>query len=185
MSMTRIYKQVMLQSVLKRGGAASKDEIAGDILASDVFQRDHYRKTVVDQMPGKRLVRDGALVRDGDIYCLAPSFNKLSENQRIELIRHFPDNPQFRGDSTLGPSSREQFSLCSHLMTGFFGFFGFRKAIFPYFPSSSHTSPVIVSLPSIFSAYAGTGIRRRSSIKAKTFWNKRLDTATSANWKVT
>jgi ATP adenylyltransferase len=103
MSMTRIYKQVMLQSVLKRGGAASKDEIAGDILASDSFQRDHYRKKVVDRMPGKRLVRDGALVRDGDIYCLAPAFDKITENERIELIsecqRQIEDHISKRGDT--------------------------------------------------------------------------------------
>ena len=85
-SMTRIYKQVMLQAVLKRGGAATKDEIAGDILASDVFQREHYRKKVVDQMPGKRLVRDGALTRDSDSYSLAPPFDKLDESDRLELI---------------------------------------------------------------------------------------------------
>ncbi len=35
------------------------------------------------------------------------------------------------------------------------------------------------------SAYAGAGLRRRSSIKLKIFWNKLLDTATSANWNVT
>ena len=103
MSMTRIYKQVMLQSVLKRGGAASKDEIAGDILASDIFQREHYRKTVVDQMPGKRLVRDGALVRHGDTYCLAPAYDKLTENERIELIsecqRQIEDHISKRGDT--------------------------------------------------------------------------------------
>jgi len=85
-SMTRIYKQVMLQAVLKRGGAATKDEIAGDILASDVFQREHYRKKIVDQMPGKRLVRDGALTRDNDTYRLAPPFDKLDESNQLELI---------------------------------------------------------------------------------------------------
>jgi len=40
-------------------------------------------------------------------------------------------------------------------------------------------------LPSISSAYAGAGLGRRSSIKLKIFWNKLLDTATSANWNVT
>jgi hypothetical protein len=34
-------------------------------------------------------------------------------------------------------------------------------------------------------AYAGTGLRRRSSIKPKIFWNKLLGTATSATWNVT
>ena len=31
------------------------------------------------------------------------------------------------------------------------------------------------------SAYAGAGLRRRSSIKLRIFWNKLLGTATSAN----
>ncbi len=48
-----------------------------------------------------------------------------------------------------------------------------------------NTSPVFSTLPSISSAYAGTGLRRRSSIKAKVFWNKLFDTVTSANWNVT
>ena len=84
--MTRIYKQVMLQAVLKRGGVASKDEIAGDILASDVFQRDHYRRKVVDQMPGNRLVRDGALVKNGDSYRLASPFEQIEAAERQKLI---------------------------------------------------------------------------------------------------
>ncbi len=37
----------------------------------------------------------------------------------------------------------------------------------------------------VFSAYAGTGLRRRSSISPKIFWNRLRDKATSANWKVT
>ncbi|MBT5561860.1 MAG: HIT domain-containing protein [Rhodospirillaceae bacterium] len=85
-TMTRIYKQVMLQAVLKRGGSATKDEIAGDILASDVFQREHYRKKIVDAMPGNRLVRDGALIRDNGSYRLAIPFENMTEPDRQELI---------------------------------------------------------------------------------------------------
>ena len=47
------------------------------------------------------------------------------------------------------------------------------------------SSPAFSTLPSISSAYAGTGLGRRSSIKAKIFWNKLRGTATSANWNVT
>ena len=36
-----------------------------------------------------------------------------------------------------------------------------------------------------FSAYAGTGFRRRSSIRLRIFRNSSLGTATSANWNVT
>lgn len=43
----------------------------------------------------------------------------------------------------------------------------------------------LVTLSSISSAYAEAGLRRKSSIKARIFWNKLFDTATSANWKVT
>ena len=35
------------------------------------------------------------------------------------------------------------------------------------------------------SACAGAGFRRKTSIRPKIFWNKHLDTATSANWNVT
>ncbi len=59
------------------------------------------------------------------------------------------------------------------------------KPICAYFQPSRHTSRVAISLPSIPSAYAGTGLRRRSSIRPKIFWNKLLGTATSANWNVT
>ena len=41
------------------------------------------------------------------------------------------------------------------------------------------------TVSSIVSAYAGMGLRRRSSIMLRIFWNKLLGTATSANWKVT
>ena len=43
----------------------------------------------------------------------------------------------------------------------------------------------IFTILSIPSAYAGTDIRRRLSIKSRIFWNKLLGTATSANWNVT
>ncbi len=33
--------------------------------------------------------------------------------------------------------------------------------------------------------YAGAGLRCRSSIRPRIFWNKLLNTATSSNWKVT
>ncbi len=84
--MSHIYKPVMLQAVLKRGGTASKEDIAADIVSRDVFQHEHYRRNVVHQQPGWRLVRDGALVKDGDAYHLAPPFNELSENDRLDLI---------------------------------------------------------------------------------------------------
>ncbi len=60
-----------------------------------------------------------------------------------------------------------------------------RKAICPYFPPSRRTPPVVFTSPSISPAYAGAGLRRRSSIRRRIFRNSSLGTATSANWNVT
>ena len=49
----------------------------------------------------------------------------------------------------------------------------------PDFPPFRYTPPVAFSSPSITSAYAGTGLRRRSSIRLRIFRNRPLDTATS------
>jgi hypothetical protein len=57
--MSHIYKPVMLQAVLRGGGMASKEEIAAEIVQRDVLQHEHYRRNVIDRMPGTRLVRDG------------------------------------------------------------------------------------------------------------------------------
>jgi diadenosine tetraphosphate (Ap4A) HIT family hydrolase len=76
----------MLQAVLKRGGMATKEEIAADIVSRDVLQHEHYRRNVIDRQPGNRLVRDGALVKDGDSYRLAPPFEQLRQSERLALI---------------------------------------------------------------------------------------------------
>ena len=47
------------------------------------------------------------------------------------------------------------------------------------------TPPVVFTWPLIFPAYAGAGLRRRSSIRLRIFRNRSLGTATSANWNVT
>ncbi len=60
-----------------------------------------------------------------------------------------------------------------------------RKAICPYFPSSRHTPPVDFTWPSIPSAYAGAGLRCRSSTRLRIFRNSSFGTATSASWNVT
>ena len=60
-----------------------------------------------------------------------------------------------------------------------------RKAICPYFSSSRHTPPVDFTWPSIFPAYAGAGLGRRSSIRLRISRNRFRGTATSANWNVT
>ena len=101
------------------------------------------------------------------------------------LIRHFPANLQIHGNRIYIAPPRELRSLRSPPMTRLWRADHVRKAIWQRFPPSRHTSPVFSALPSISSAYAGTGLRRRSSIKAKIFWNKIFDTATSASWNVT
>ena len=103
----------------------------------------------------------------------------------ITLNRHFPANLQIHGNRIYIAPPRELHSLRSPPMTRLWRADHVRKAIWQRFPPSRHTSPVFSTLPSISSAYAGTGLRRRSSIKAKIFWNKIFDTATSASWNVT
>ena len=55
------------------------------------------------------------------------------------------------------------------------------EAIWSFLLPSRHTSRVAISSPSIPSAYAGTGLRRRSLISSRICWNKLLGTATSAD----
>ena len=59
------------------------------------------------------------------------------------------------------------------------------KVICPSFPPFRHTPPVVFTSPSISPAYAGIGLRRRSSIRLRIFRNSSFGTATSANWNVT
>ena len=86
MRMEHLYKPLMLIAILRNGGAATRDDIAAEFLIRDVFQRDNYRRRVVDQMPGKRLVRDGALQRNGNVYSLAQAVQGLPRSQQVELL---------------------------------------------------------------------------------------------------
>jgi ATP adenylyltransferase len=85
MQTSHIYKPVMIQTVLRNGGAASREEIAKAILSRDTSQIEYYRREVVHKMPGVRLVRDGILSRDGETYRLTDAFRGLTEGQRLEL----------------------------------------------------------------------------------------------------
>ncbi len=60
--------------------------MAREVRHGDVLQHEHYRRNVIDQQPGDRLVRDGALVKDGDFYRLAPPFDQLRQSELLELI---------------------------------------------------------------------------------------------------
>ena len=101
------------------------------------------------------------------------------------LSRHSPDDIQIRGRRTTDPPPWELRTLRSPPMRRLWRADQVRNAIWQSIPPSRRTSPIVFTSPLISSAYAGTGLGRRSSIKLKIFWNKLLGTATSANWNVT
>jgi diadenosine tetraphosphate (Ap4A) HIT family hydrolase len=84
--MSHIYKPVMLLGVIRRGGQATKQQIAEDFALSDTQQVDYYRKRIVHPMPGKRLVRDGLLQKDGEVYRLDGPLATLTQEQE-EIVR--------------------------------------------------------------------------------------------------
>lgn len=108
--MAHIYKPVMLLTILRSGGRASKEEIARAFMLSDDKQIDYYKRKIVHPMPGKRLVRDGLVVKDGDIYELTGPISNLSPEQKKEVIEilqnRILDYMEIRnpfGDSNLDP----------------------------------------------------------------------------------
>jgi diadenosine tetraphosphate (Ap4A) HIT family hydrolase len=83
--MSHIYKPVMLLEVLRRGGNATRAEIAQAFLERDAQQLEFYRRKVVHPSSGRHLVRDGLLVRDGQEYRLADPLAALTAVQRDEI----------------------------------------------------------------------------------------------------
>lgn len=79
--MAHIYKPVMLLTVIRGGGTATKRQIAEQFLLADTNQVEYYQRKIVHPMPGKRLVRDGLLEKDGDTYRLAGLLANLSPDQ--------------------------------------------------------------------------------------------------------
>ena len=100
----------------------------------------------------------------------------------VYLDRHSPDAIQNRGIRTTVPPPRERYRFRSHPMGWFWRLALVRKAIWPDFLPFRQTPPVVFTGPSIFPAYAGTDLRRRSSIRLRIFRNSSLGTATSASW---
>ena len=84
--MGHVYKPVMLLEVLRRGGSASRAEIAGAFLERDSQQVEFYRRKVVHPNSGRHLVRDGLLERDGQNYRLAGPLAGLTVWQRDEVV---------------------------------------------------------------------------------------------------
>lgn len=82
--MAHIYKPVMLLTIIRNGGTASKNDIAKAFLLRDSSQIDFYKRNV-HKMPGTRLVRDGFLEKDGNDYSLIGILGDLSQDQRIEI----------------------------------------------------------------------------------------------------
>ncbi len=106
--MFHIYKPVMLLTVLRSGGAANKEQIAREFLQRDSNQIDYYRRRVVHPMPGTRLVRDGLLAKEKDVYSLIGVLADLDERQSQEveeiLEKRIKDHLEMRnpfGDSNL------------------------------------------------------------------------------------
>ncbi len=77
----------------------------------------------------------------------------------------------------------ERFSASAFRIARFSSVGGVQKPIRPILSSSRRTSPVVSTSPRIFSAYAGAGLGRRSSIRLRIFQSWCLDTATSASWQ--
>ena len=79
--MSHIYKPVMLLGVIRRGGEATRQQIAEDFALSDIEQVAFYKSKVVHRMPGVRLIRDGLLAKEGDTYKLSGVLAELSDSQ--------------------------------------------------------------------------------------------------------
>jgi len=110
---------------------------------------------------------------------------RISANWRNIFSRHFPNNVQIHGD---GAQIAPPLKWCSSVVfriARFSSVGSVQKPIRPSFSTSRRTCPIVFTSPWIFSAYAGAGLRRKSSIRLRIFRNKLLGTATSANWNVT
>jgi hypothetical protein len=63
MRMSHVYQPVMLETLLRSGGAARIRDIAAAILAHDESQLDYYEE-IVKKMPGKVLSSHGIVRRE-------------------------------------------------------------------------------------------------------------------------
>ena len=83
--MAHVYKPVMLLTVIRGGGKATKRQIAKEFALSDSNQVDYYQRKIVHNMPGKRLVRDGLLIKAGDTYSLGDRLSALTDDQLLQV----------------------------------------------------------------------------------------------------
>jgi ATP adenylyltransferase len=85
MRMSHIYQPVMLKTLIEGGGKATLRKIAGAFLARDESQLEYYDE-ITKAMPGKVLSRHGIVARDGKGYRLTSNVEKLSVEERKELL---------------------------------------------------------------------------------------------------
>ena len=113
------------------------------------------------------------------------SRNQQNASQNPIINRHFPCARNSWHDHTKFHRFLKNYFLQPSDTSGFDDLTAFRM---PFFDNSRYPDALLPSIsycrcfPPV---YTGTGLGRRSSIKARIFWNKIFDTATSANWNVT
>jgi diadenosine tetraphosphate (Ap4A) HIT family hydrolase len=86
MRMQHIYQPVMLMTLLRRKGKATRRQIAKEILTRDESQTDYYEQVVQNMVGDVLTKRRGITERDGHTYQLK-GFEKLSEAQVAELMQ--------------------------------------------------------------------------------------------------
>jgi ATP adenylyltransferase len=84
MQMSHVYQPVMLLTLLRRNGAASKREIAEAILSHDQSQLEYYDQ-IVSGMVGKVLRRHGVVAWTDGHFRLA-GFDKLTSSEIAHLV---------------------------------------------------------------------------------------------------
>lgn len=105
--MAHIYKPVMLLTIIRGGGAATKREIAEQFSLADTNQVDFYQRKIVHPMPGARLVRDGLLEKDGDTYRLTGILADLNPQQiaTVESVLQDRISSYLEGRNPFGDSN--------------------------------------------------------------------------------
>src|SRR5262249_61772065 len=85
MRMSHVYQPLMIRTLLERGGAATRRDIARCLLAEDQSQLEYYEE-ITQRMPGRVLANRGVVTRQRQTYTLASGLNEVTEAERAELI---------------------------------------------------------------------------------------------------
>ena len=97
-------------------------------------------------------------------YVSAAVEQRSADGAEGEYNRHSPDDIQIRGRRTTDPPPWELRTLRSPPMRRLWRADQVRNAIWQSIPPSRRTSPIVFTSPLISSAYAGTGLGRRSLV---------------------